>query len=206
MFLLEQPATYGNPLKAFFPKSIIPKRKNIRDSLYKLTVNRNPRHAELARQLLQLCVSFHEDHILPGKKIIKAKDVYHHYRNRLSFAKQECLLVVLLDENRRYITDRVVAIGILNKVPVKAREVFAPALDAEARAIILLHNHPGGDPTPSFDDRECTGNMLSVGEMLSIDLLDHVIIGHNGYYSFVEAGLLPSYGRRKGLQTKRPDS
>ena len=70
------------------------------------------------------------------------------------------------------------------------REVFVTALQARAAGIMLLHNHPSGDPTPSFQDVEVTETIKEIGSMMDIPLIDHIIIGDNKYMSFKEAGLL----------------
>ena len=80
--------------------------------------------------------------------------------------------------------------GILNSSLVHPREVFIYAIVARAAAIILCHNHPSGDPTPSADDRIVTEQLVAAGKLLDIPVLDHVIIGRGRYTSFAEAGLL----------------
>ena len=80
--------------------------------------------------------------------------------------------------------------GTLNGSPVHPREVFAVAIRNSAAGIILLHNHPSGDPSPSSEDRKVTLQLAEAGKLLSIPLLDHIIIGNERYYSFKDAGLL----------------
>ena len=80
--------------------------------------------------------------------------------------------------------------GILNSSLVHPREVFICAILARAAAVILCHNHPSGDPTPSADDRNVTDQLVAAGRMLDIPVHDHVIIGRGRYSSFAEAGLL----------------
>lgn len=84
----------------------------------------------------------------------------------------------------------VVSRGILNSSLVHPREVFIPAILARAAAVILCHNHPSGDPTPSTDDRAVTKQLVAAGKLLDIPVHDHVIIGGTRYSSFAEAGLL----------------
>jgi DNA repair protein RadC len=83
-----------------------------------------------------------------------------------------------------------VARGILNSSLVHPREVFVSAIVARAAAIVLCHNHPSGDPSPSTDDRAVTDQLVAAGKLLDIPVLDHVIIGRGRYTSFAEAGLL----------------
>jgi DNA repair protein RadC len=84
----------------------------------------------------------------------------------------------------------VITRGILNSSLVHPREVFASAITASAAAIILCHNHPSGDPTPSPDDRFVTEQLVAGGKLLDIPVHDHVIIGRGRYFSFAEQGLL----------------
>ena len=104
--------------------------------------------------------------------------------------------VAVLDAQHRLERDVTVTRGILNSSLVHPREVFREAIAERAAAIILVHNHPSGDPTPSPDDRTVTEQLVAAGRLLDIPVHDHVIIGRGRYASFAEAGLLVS-GRRR---------
>lgn len=80
--------------------------------------------------------------------------------------------------------------GPLDTLLVHPREVFKAALLANAAAIVVAHNHPSGDPTPSPDDMEMTRRLVAAGGVLGMSVLDHIIVGHGGYYSFHEGGLV----------------
>jgi DNA repair protein RadC len=84
----------------------------------------------------------------------------------------------------------VISRGILNSSLVHPREVFIAAIAARAAAVILVHNHPSGDPTPSADDRVITDQLVAAGRLLDIPVHDHIVVGDGRYVSFVEAGLL----------------
>ncbi len=99
--------------------------------------------------------------------------------------------IVMLDTKHRVIRTRVVSVGSLDSTVVHPREVFREATAASAAAIVLFHNHPSGDPTPSADDLRLTSRMVSAGALMGIDVLDHVILADERYYSLVEAGRLP---------------
>lgn len=86
----------------------------------------------------------------------------------------------------------VVSQGTLTASLVHPREVFRPALREAAAAVVLVHNHPSGDPTPSREDREITTRLAAAGELLGIPVLDHVVVAERGYASLREAGALPS--------------
>ncbi|MCK5333958.1 MAG: DNA repair protein RadC, partial [Candidatus Aenigmarchaeota archaeon] len=91
-----------------------------------------------------------------------------------------------LDTKNRIIRDEIVSVGTLNSSLVHPREIFKGAIKESANAIILVHNHPSGDPTPSEEDKEVTKRLSDAGELLSINMLDHVIVGADEFYSFEE--------------------
>ena len=96
----------------------------------------------------------------------------------------------MLDTKHRVIRIKLVAIGSLDAAVVHPREVFREAAAVSASAIVLFHNHPSGDPTPSDDDLLLTGRMLRAGDIMGIDVIDHLILAEQRYYSLVEAGKL----------------
>lgn len=98
--------------------------------------------------------------------------------------------IVMLDTKHRVIRVKLVAIGSLDAAVVHPREVFKEATTASAAAIVLFHNHPSGDPTPSSDDLALTRRMIRAGAIMGIDVLDHLILADQRYYSLVEAGRL----------------
>src|SRR5262245_34801168 len=101
--------------------------------------------------------------------------------------------VVMLDTNHRLIRIKIVAVGSLDTTVVHPREVFREATAASAAAIVLFHNHPSGDPTPSADDLMLTSRMVSAGSVMGIDVVDHVILGDQRYHSLVESGRIRSH-------------
>lgn len=96
--------------------------------------------------------------------------------------------VVLLDSKYRVLRTTVVAVGSLNSAAVEPREVFREAIIAAAAAIVVFHNHPSGDPTPSTDDEELTRRLKAAGTLVGIDLVDHVVLGDARYCSLKEMG------------------
>ncbi len=97
---------------------------------------------------------------------------------------------VYLDARKRIIKQENIFIGSLNESVVHPREIFKIALDENAAAIILLHNHPSGDPKPSGFDIEMTKELVKAGDLLGIQILDHIIIGGKKYVSLREKGLI----------------
>lgn len=105
-------------------------------------------------------------------------------------AQVEQFGVVMLDTKHHVIRIKLVSIGGLDAAIVQPREVFREATAASASAIVLFHNHPSGDPTPSDDDLALTTRMVRAGDIMGIDVIDHLILCEQRYYSLVEAGSL----------------
>jgi DNA repair protein RadC len=114
-------------------------------------------------------------------------------------AEVEQFGIVMLDTKHRIIRARIVSSGSLDSTIVHPREVFREAASAAAAAIVLFHNHPSGDPTPSPDDLELTMRMVHAGDIMGIDVVDHLILAEQSYVSLLEAGQLasPRAGRDK---------
>lgn len=102
---------------------------------------------------------------------------------------REHLVAVLLDTRNRVIGINTVAVGSLNSTAVSMRELFKPALLANAAGLIVAHNHPSGDPTPSPEDVAITRDMVQAGQLLGVQILDHVVIGAGTFVSLKERGL-----------------
>ena len=115
-------------------------------------------------------------------------DVYRDFGG-LSLSDRECFAVLLLDGKHRVTGFHMVSVGCLQGTPVHPREVFKAAIVGNAAALIVVHNHPSGDPTPSADDHAITERLRACGEMLGVPLLDHVIVAADGYWSLMDGGL-----------------
>jgi DNA repair protein RadC len=125
-----------------------------------------------------------------GAPIRSPRDVWLAFASRLEDLPVEEFHVAVLDAQHRLERDITVTRGILNSSLVHPREVFREAIAERAAAIVLVHNHPSGDPTPSADDRLVTEQLVAAGRLLDIPVHDHVIVGRGRYTSFAEAGLL----------------
>ena len=128
--------------------------------------------------------------IAPGDTIRSSRQVVEAYRPRLAHRSREHFFVMLLDAKHRQIKDHCVSVGCLDSALVHPREVFRPALSEAAAAVIVVHNHPSGDPTPSAEDRSVTRRLAAAAELIGVDLLDHVIIARHGCVSLRDQGLL----------------
>ena len=126
-----------------------------------------------------------------GAEVPDAKTVFELLRGELIGERRERVLVLLLDARHRLIAQRCVSLGSLMSSVIHPREVFRPAIGLAAAALILVHNHPSGDPTPSVEDHQVTLRLAEAGTLLGIRLLDHVVIAAEGFRSFRDEGWLP---------------
>jgi DNA repair protein RadC len=129
-------------------------------------------------------------HLPEGAALRGPQDVFRHFGPRLRRLSQERFVVVLLDGRHRVLGEEMVSQGTLTASLVHPREVFRPALRASAAAVVLVHNHPSGDPTPSAEDRAVTDRLARAGEILGVRVLDHVVVAERGYVSLREQGAL----------------
>jgi DNA repair protein RadC len=125
-------------------------------------------------------------------KVTGPADLVGYFQPRLQYLRKEVFKVVLLDTKHQMLKDITISEGSLSASLVHPREAFLPAIKESAAAVIFLHNHPSGDPTPSAEDKELTHRLAEVGRIVGINVLDHIIIGTGspGYMSFRDAGLL----------------
>jgi DNA repair protein RadC len=124
-----------------------------------------------------------------GMKIVTPADVLpliKHFADR----KQENFLSITINGANEVLNVRVVSIGLVDRSPVHPREVFSDALADRASGIIVAHNHPSGGLEPSQNDLDITRQLRKAGEIMGIELLDHIVFNRNSYYSFLESGIL----------------
>ncbi len=118
---------------------------------------------------------------------LRSPEEVFEYAKDMARLKKEHLRGLYLDTRNKLIRDEVIAIGTLNASLAHPREIFHPAIDSHAAAILLVHNHPSGDPSPSKDDIELTKQVHKASKILDIEVLDHVIIGSQNYCSLKES-------------------
>jgi len=124
------------------------------------------------------------------RRIEAPKDAVELGKKFLEESDREQLLVCCLDAKNQPTAINVVSVGNLNTSLVHPREVFKPAILSNSASIILFHNHPSGDPTPSKEDTNITERLKESGKILGIELIDHIIIGDNSYCSLKEKGII----------------
>lgn len=114
--------------------------------------------------------------------------VFEHFRSRFMHVRQEKFLLLTLDAKNRMTREVEISSGTLNASLVHPREVFREALMETSASVIVMHNHPSGDPTPSAEDRALTKRLVDAGKILGVRLADHVIIGATSWFSFADSG------------------
>ncbi|MDH3998423.1 MAG: DNA repair protein RadC [Desulfuromonadales bacterium] len=139
--------------------------------------------SELARRFATTALA-------PGTRFSSSKEVFDHFHERLRHRKKEVFLSLLLDSKNRVIREVQVSEGSLNASIVHPREVFAPIIRESAAAVLFVHNHPSGDPSPSREDMELTTRLRDAGSLMGVRVLDHIIIGSGSYTSLADKGLL----------------
>ena len=144
---------------------------------------------ELGRRMLQ-------ETRQEGTLVRAPHDIFRVFSPRLEDLPVEEFHVAVLDAQHRLQRDILVSRGILNSSLVHPREVFREAIAERAASLVLVHNHPSGDPNPSLDDRMVTDQLVAAGEVVGIAVRDHVVVGRGRYVSFVESGLMPGDRRR----------
>lgn len=120
----------------------------------------------------------------------RADHVAEYFMEKLRHRDTECVYLLCLDAKGQLIREKKLSDGSVSMALISPREIFLEALKDKAVSIILVHNHPSGDPTPSTSDRELTDNVAKVGAQMDIPLLDHIIIGNKRYTSFREQKIL----------------
>ena len=116
-------------------------------------------------------------------------DVIDYCRSSMAFADKEKFRVLFLDKKNQLIADETLAHGTVDHAPVYPREIVRRALELSSSAVILVHNHPSGDPTPSTADIDMTRQVVEAGRSLSITVHDHIVVGRDGTASFKALGL-----------------
>jgi len=122
--------------------------------------------------------------------IHESKDAYNHLKDKMANLKKEQFRGLYLDSRNKLIHEEVISLGTLTTNLIHPREVFQPAIQNSAAAIVLVHNHPSGDPEPSGDDIKITKQIIDASKIINIEILDHIIIGKNKYISLKDKKLI----------------
>jgi DNA repair protein RadC len=140
--------------------------------------------------VFELARRFGRTALRPGARYSCPDEVFNHFHEQLRDHKRERFIVLLLDSKNRLLREIAISEGSLTASIVHPREVFAPVVREAAAAVLFVHNHPSGDPAPSREDLEITRRLKEAGELMGVRVLDHIIIGSEGYVSLADRGLL----------------
>lgn len=140
--------------------------------------------------IAELCVRMSQSKAKEQLAFTKPYSVADYYMERFRHEKVEHILLLLLDSGLHLLEEELISTGTVNASLLSPREVYICAFRAQATHIMLLHNHPGGNPVPSNNDIEITNRISEIGKTIDIPLLDHIIIGDNSYFSFKESKLI----------------
>jgi DNA repair protein RadC len=146
--------------------------------------------AILLQCVVELCSRMAKVSRMEGLSLTSPKTVADVYMQEMRFLTKEQTRVLFFDTKSKLLGEKVVSIGCVNASIMSPRDIFLAALEEDAVHIILMHNHPSGDPTPSKEDIMVTKRMKEAGNLIGISLLDHIIIGDNRYVSLKEQGLI----------------
>lgn len=149
-----------------------------------------PAKAAELQAVFEIARRFGAEALQPGDRFTRSEEVFRHYHERLRERKKESFFTLLLDSKNRLIREVQVSEGSLNASIVHPREVFGPVVRESAAAVLFVHNHPSGDPTPSREDLEITSRLKQVGDLMGVRVLDHIVVGNGSYVSFADRGLL----------------
>ncbi len=149
-----------------------------------------PAKAARIKAALEIAKRYAAQRVDPGTAVKGSKHVFEYMREKLAGLRKECFIALLLDTKNQLIREVEVAVGSLSENIVHPREVFKNAISESAARVIFVHNHPSGNPDPSPQDRRLTARLAEVGDLVGIQVLDHVIVGRDTYYSFAEQGAL----------------
>jgi len=149
-----------------------------------------PKNALYLRLIHQVAGRYLRDRIKGNEFFSSSKAVFDFLFHSMRDLKREVFKVLLLSRKNELIMDKDVFLGSLTGSAVYPREIMALALEHKAASLVFVHNHPSGDPSPSPEDRDLTRSLVWSARLLMIQVLDHIIIGNNSYYSFADEGLI----------------
>ena len=161
------------------------------DNLNEIFSNlRNNGNKHIVDGLLVLFERYAEEKArMNGEAITRSTDIYDRIKLKFVGKMQEEFHAIYLDNKHRIVDCRMISKGTLNQSLVHPREVFSPAIELRAAALIIIHNHPSGDPKPSNQDIQITKRLYEVSDLVGIKLLDHLVIGSERYFSMVDEGI-----------------
>jgi len=155
-----------------------------------MEIQEKPRNRYERMQVVRIALVKERPMLYESERFTAPHQILAAFQALLGDVDREYFVAFMLDGKNRVSSCNVVSVGSLNQAIVHPREVFKAAILSNSAAIIVAHNHPSGDTTPSREDREITRRLKEAGDLIGIRVLDHIIVGDNSYLSFTEMGLL----------------
>ncbi len=152
-----------------------------------------PKNALYLKFVHQVAGRYLKDRAEGSRFFGSSQAVFDYLFHSMRDLKREIFKVLFLNRKNELIFDQDVFLGTLTGSAVYPREILTLSLEHKAAALVFVHNHPSGDPAPSQEDRKLTRDLIWAARLLSVQVVDHIIIGHNRYYSFADQGLVKQY-------------
>ena len=152
-----------------------------------------PKNALYLKIVQQVAARYLKDRTQGKAFFGSSRVVFDYLFHSMRDLKREIFKVLLLNRKNELILDKDIFLGTLTGSAVYPREIMTLALEKSAAGLIFVHNHPSGDPNPSAEDKRLTRDLVRAAKVLGIQVLDHIIIGHNSYYSFADEGLIKHF-------------
>lgn len=152
-----------------------------------------PKNALYMRLVHQVARRYLRDRAKQNPFFGSSRAVFDYLFHSMRDLKREVFKVLFLDRKNQLLADEDVFLGSLTGSAVYPREIMILALEHKAAALVFVHNHPSGDPTPSPEDRRLTRDLIWAAKLLLVQVLDHIVIGDNRYYSFADEGLIKQF-------------
>ena len=182
MIFSENPAVFGEPLEAFFPKSVIPKWMNVDEALEQLSKHENPRYAKMANLLLEIGHHYYDPHGFNTTGFTNSELIYHHYADQ-SDPVPTGLKVLLFNDHHALLDAVETSIEALESDMIVRRDVLLPALEIRATRLILVQVRPEGPLIDTSEERSVWYRLERCARILEMRLLDYLIIGNGAYFS-----------------------
>ncbi|MBC8462521.1 MAG: DNA repair protein RadC [Deltaproteobacteria bacterium] len=152
-----------------------------------------PKNALYLKLVHQVAGRYLKDRSVSKTLFSSSQAVFDHLYHSMRDLKREIFKVLFLNRKNELINDQDVFFGTLTGSAVYPRDIMTLALEQNAAGLVFVHNHPSGDPTPSSEDKRLTRDLVWAAKLLMVQVLDHIIIGHNTYYSFADQGLIKRF-------------
>jgi DNA repair protein RadC len=199
--IIELLLTLGSPRKDCKQpaKEVIKKFKTLRAALAASTEELQqiegigPHSAFGIKLVREVAAEFLRQQIVDKPVYKSAKEIFDYLYHSMRDLKKEVFKAIYLNNRNQIIDTADLFEGTLDSIPIHPREIVESAINHRATALIFAHNHPSGDPTPSKHDKQLTRDLVFIGSILQIKVLDHIIIGDSSYFSFADQGLIEKY-------------